>query len=369
MPSHFHLVVLMLVVVMYSSQLSMAANSTIDCNHAFVEDGEDVLIADVCYPDGDDSQMLTCHEGQGHMRKWALSTDCEGHRVFQATPSDFGYDVVCDADPCRIAVLEGYNELSTSSDSSDSDSADTTWRRRRLSTDADIPNHLKDGFLEALIREYVNEPWAPVVDQWYATEPEGLTEDIILIFAPIQDHVRDAGNASELAIESIAVAWNRDYDSIALSASWPIEDSAYWSPEGESSLSESGDSSESDSAVNGASDSSSSDSSHSTCDTDSAPEVTTLIVNTCLAVGGGASVKITCTGIYDAAVEYFVDDWDHECSGAPTMTMSVNEFFGDCEHFVACNVKAGDETDQHGAAQTVAVFLSLLITLAGVLNA
>merc|ERR1712025_287867 len=118
------------------------------------------------------------------------------------------------------------------------------------------------------------------------------------------------------------------------------------------------------------SDSSSSD---STCDYESTPEVTALILDTCLPVDDSESAKITCTDFHDAVVEYFENDPHHECSGTATHTAPASAFFGDdCEHMVACNVVAGEEYeshldghDAHDAAPTAAALLtSLLITLA-----
>merc|ERR1719250_517104 len=108
----------MMMAVMYSSTVVLA---TIDCNHASL-DGGYPLVADFCHAvDGYNSVMLACHDGQGFLREWALSTDCEGNHEFEADLSDFGYEVVCDADPCHVAVFEDYSGDSSSSSSSESD--------------------------------------------------------------------------------------------------------------------------------------------------------------------------------------------------------------------------------------------------------
>merc|ERR1719391_694171 len=114
--------------LMYSSGVSMATNgTTVDCNHMVLDDAF-LMVADMCLADGHDSQMLVCAEdGVGYFRTWALNTNCEGNHEFEAAiTSEFGYEVVCDAEPCHIAVLEEYSGGSTSSHSSDSDSSDSS---------------------------------------------------------------------------------------------------------------------------------------------------------------------------------------------------------------------------------------------------
>jgi len=55
------------------------------------------------------------------LRTWALNNNCEGNHEFEAALAGFDeMEVVCDAVPCHIAVLEHYGGESSSSDSSDS---------------------------------------------------------------------------------------------------------------------------------------------------------------------------------------------------------------------------------------------------------
>merc|ERR1719391_1205558 len=132
MPSLSNSIVPMMT-IMYSSGVSMAMNgTTVDCNH-MVADGF-LMVADMCLADGVDSQMLACAEdGVGYFRTWALNTNCEGNHEFEAAIiAEFGYEVVCDAEPCHIAVLEDYSggsdssSSSNSSDSSDSSDSDSS---------------------------------------------------------------------------------------------------------------------------------------------------------------------------------------------------------------------------------------------------
>jgi len=116
--------VLMLI---FSGQASMAS---INCNHAMIED-EGMIVADVCFKDGANSMMLQCVNGEGYLKEYTLNDDCdEDSNVFVTQLSDFDFEVVCDADPCHIAVFEVYDDGSDSGDSSDYygyyDSAETT---------------------------------------------------------------------------------------------------------------------------------------------------------------------------------------------------------------------------------------------------
>jgi len=106
--------------LIFSGQVSMAS---INCNHAMIDD-EGMIVADVCFKDGADSMMLQCIDGEGYLKEWTLNDNCdEGSNVFATRLSDFGFEVVCDADPCHIAVFEVYDDGSDSGDSSEWDSS------------------------------------------------------------------------------------------------------------------------------------------------------------------------------------------------------------------------------------------------------
>jgi len=114
------------IMLIFSGQASMAS---INCNHAMIED-EGMIVADVCFKDGADSMMLQCIDGEGYLKEWTLNNDCdEDSNVFVSRLSDFGFEVVCDADPCHIAVFEVFDDGSDSGESSHSsdyyDSAET----------------------------------------------------------------------------------------------------------------------------------------------------------------------------------------------------------------------------------------------------
>merc|ERR1719334_2619686 len=115
---------------MYSSRVTMAMNgTTIECNHVILDDGF-AMVPDMCLENGDNSEMVVCVDGQGFFREWELNTNCEGTHVFEAALADFGdeLEVVCNADPCHIAVLEHYGDQSSSSSSSgSSDSSESGY--------------------------------------------------------------------------------------------------------------------------------------------------------------------------------------------------------------------------------------------------
>merc|ERR1719249_488826 len=90
-----------------------------NCNHAAFEGG--LMIADFCAPADGDSRMLQCRNGEGFLRTWLQSTNCDGSTwVEEALSDQEDVEVVCDAaDPCQLVVFEVYDVGSHSSDSSD----------------------------------------------------------------------------------------------------------------------------------------------------------------------------------------------------------------------------------------------------------
>jgi len=94
---------------------SQSPSSSIECNHAILEEHNEVVIADVCYPYDDDtsSWMMKCHDGEPYVRWWALDTKCEGNHVFEGALPEFdNAEGVCDADPCHLAVFAFYHDES-----------------------------------------------------------------------------------------------------------------------------------------------------------------------------------------------------------------------------------------------------------------
>ena len=73
--------------------------------------------------------MLQCHDGEGIYKTFISNDDCdENHvNVFNFALADVGYEVVCDADPCHIAVFEVFDDGSDSSDSGDWESSNSTF--------------------------------------------------------------------------------------------------------------------------------------------------------------------------------------------------------------------------------------------------
>jgi len=102
-------------------EVSMAS---VDCNHAMIDAGKYVIV-DVCYPDGGNSHMVQCRDGEAFARSWKNSVTCDGTHTFeQALPGE----AVCDAEACNIAVFEVYDGGSTSGDASGSeDSSDSSY--------------------------------------------------------------------------------------------------------------------------------------------------------------------------------------------------------------------------------------------------
>merc|ERR1711997_508377 len=102
----------------------------IDCNHAMSTEDSSVVVADVRFKDGDNSQMLQCRDGAGFLKMWMLNDECdESHTnvVEMQLASMQGIEAVCDADPCHIAVIEVFDDGSESSDNGDSgDSGDSS---------------------------------------------------------------------------------------------------------------------------------------------------------------------------------------------------------------------------------------------------
>jgi len=92
-----------------------------NCNHAVFEEG--VLIADFCIRDGSGSRMLQCRDGNGYLRTWSHSQNCDGsvwvdEALSVSDNDDTAAEVVCDAEPCQIAVFEMYDDGRDSSESS-----------------------------------------------------------------------------------------------------------------------------------------------------------------------------------------------------------------------------------------------------------
>merc|ERR1719334_13056 len=85
-----------------------------NCNHAVV-DGE-VMVADVCQPDGDSSRKLICE-------------DCEGEHEFSQALSEWDVEAVCDAGACPIVVFEVH---ASDDDESDSTTMEPAQEMRRL---------------------------------------------------------------------------------------------------------------------------------------------------------------------------------------------------------------------------------------------
>jgi len=233
------------------------------------------MIADVCLPDEDSSHKLICRDGAGYLQSWALDENCEGDHMFEQDISVMGLEVVCDADPCHIAVIEVYDDGSDSSDSSDYYSGDMSSSFSTTDSNA---------------------------------------------------------GAFEMAFGS-ANPFSR-FDAVRR-------------------LQDSSDSSSSDSIE---------------CDFGSTPELLTIIVDACLAVGETESWMLTCTGVHDATISYFTDDENHECSGTAAMSGSAIAIMGDgCSKIVGCDVEAGEWS--HDAAITYTVFAPLLIATTAFLSA
>jgi len=130
MPS-LSLSVASLLTLIISSRLSVA---TIDCNHAKLEGGEGVLIAGVCMTEGPDSHMMECRDGEGFLKTYPSNQYCgydfslvlDHHQdlmakftptpadsliAFDSALSDYGYSVVCNAEPCDYVKFNVYDRI------------------------------------------------------------------------------------------------------------------------------------------------------------------------------------------------------------------------------------------------------------------
>merc|ERR1719317_625440 len=104
--------------LLLSFQVSMGA---IDCNHVDetpTGEASIPMIVDVCFPDGDNSQMAICNNGEAYVKTWMDNRDCEGEHDSEEAISDLEESVgpitvVCDANPCRMAVFETYDDDSS----------------------------------------------------------------------------------------------------------------------------------------------------------------------------------------------------------------------------------------------------------------
>jgi len=311
MPSLYPSAALTVTMLVFSNRMSMAS---MNCNHAIMEDDSftGIIVADVCLKDGADSMKLRCVNGEGILKQWTLNNDCdeEHSNVFETQLSTMGIDVVCDADPCQIAVFEVFDDVSDSGESSESEETTTE------PTEETTTEPTEETTIEPTMEPSMEPSMEPT------TEPTNAAEDM----RRLQENLSGSQSGSQSGSHS-----------------------------GSRSDSHSGSHSDSSSAES------------STCDFTSTPDIAAFIVDACVPTDEHESIMISCTGIHDAMVSFFANDEDHECSGTATETATVSEAFEDiCGRMVACDVKAGDDYD---TAPSVGVLAPLLITFALVVYA
>merc|ERR1719295_109592 len=93
--------------VLISSYVSTAS---LDCNHVVSPYDGTAEPVGVCFKEGQYSVMIECRNGEAYYKQWEFSQDCTGNHMYETDGlSEWDYEVVCDADPCQIAVVEDYH--------------------------------------------------------------------------------------------------------------------------------------------------------------------------------------------------------------------------------------------------------------------
>jgi len=342
------------------------------------------MVVDVCIPRGPNySEKITCNDDgdDGYYRTWALNADCEGNHGYEIALSDAQMEVVCDADPCHVAVFENYVDETGSCDYDSTPALAVYIIDECLVVGASQSMVITcTGTQDAMISYYDNdeEHECSGTATMTATADEILGGDCGSIVAcdVVAEVDADDSNASEDSSESSGLSAVSDcnhavFDDDVLIADFCVTDDSgsrmllclggvgylrswgpgsdgcepnWWKAEEEISTNDGTvvvcDADPCQIAVLEVYDD------YNSCDLKSQPQIQPIILDTCFPVDDTESLFFSCTGTHDAKVQHFMNDPDHECGESAVTTTTLGELYDQgeyCAEMIACNVNAGDD--------------------------